>query len=128
MSAPIPNADTEAILTSSGGLQEVYEPAGGGGSTGGSVTVTNFPATQPVSGSVAVDGVATAASQNTQTTVLNTISTVLNELNTDFGMPSEAAWSGTGNGTVIAILKALHAQNVQMIGLLTQIESNTATV
>lgn len=127
MADQIPNADTTAVLTSAGGLQEVYT-SGGGGGEGGSVTVTNFPATQPVSGTVGVTGVATAANQATQTTVLNTMSTVLGELNTDFGMPSESAWSGSGNGTVIAILKALHAQNAQIVDLLTQIESNTATI
>lgn len=128
MADQIPNADTTAVLTSSGGLQEVYASDGDGGGASGSVTVTNFPATQPVSGTVAVTGVATAANQATQTTVLNTMSMVLGELNTAFGMTSESAWSGSGNGTVIAILKALHAQNAQIVGLLTQIESNTATI
>lgn len=115
MGAPVTLTDPEGNYVDIGG---------GGGSS--SVAVTNWPATQPVSGTVSVTGVATAANQSTQTTVLNTISTTMNELNTDFGIPSEPAWSGTGNGTVIAILKALHAQNASIIGVLEQIQTNTA--
>lgn len=37
------------------------------------------------------------------------------------GTAATAPWGGTGNGTEIAILKALHAQNVTIIGLLTAI-------
>ena len=51
--------------------------------TGANVTVTNFPATQPVS---SADG------------ALNTI-----------GAQADAAWSGSGSGTVVAILKKLVA-------------------
>lgn len=102
------------------------DASGGGGGGPATVTVSNFPATQPVSGTVAVTGVATAANQATQTTALNAMNTTLGELNTDFGMPSEGPWSGTGNGTVIAILKAMHAQNATMIGILNDIKDNTA--
>lgn len=42
----------------------------GGAGAGGSVSVTNFPATQPVSGTVAVTGVATAALQTALNTAL----------------------------------------------------------
>ena len=70
---------------------------------------------------------ATAANQATQTTVLNTMTTVLNELNTDFGMPSQGAWSGTGNGEVIPILKAMYNQNVLIIAALNQIITNTTS-
>lgn len=100
---------------------------GGGGGGGGNVTVTNFPATQPVSGTVSVTGVATAANQTSQTTVLNAISTAVGELNSDFGMPSQAAWAGTGDGTVIAILKAMYAQNEAMLAQLQAINTNTSS-
>lgn len=43
------------------------------------------------------------------------------------GTAGVAAWSGTGNGTEIAILKAIYAQNAQMIALLTAIRDNTAS-
>lgn len=57
----------------------------------------------------------------------NQVATILNELNTDFGIPAQDAWSGTGDGTVISILKALYAQNAAAIALLTEIRDNTAT-
>lgn len=41
------------------------------------------------------------------------------------GTAGSAAWAGTGNGTVIAILKAIHAQNETMITHLANIEANT---
>ena len=41
------------------------------------------------------------------------------------GAPGASSWSGTGNGTVIAILKAIHAQNETMIAHLSNIEANT---
>lgn len=43
------------------------------------------------------------------------------------GAASAPAWAGTGNGTVIAILKAIHAQNAQMITLLNDIKTNTSS-
>lgn len=41
------------------------------------------------------------------------------------GTAATAAWSGTGSGTVVAVLKAIHAQNAQVIALLEDIEVNT---
>lgn len=41
------------------------------------------------------------------------------------GTPGIASWSGTGNGTVIAILKAIYEQNETIITHLSNIESNT---
>lgn len=66
--------------------------------------------TAPVSitGSVAVTGPLT----NAQYTAVS-------------GTASAAAWSGSGSGTVIAILKAIHAQNETIITHLSNIEANT---
>lgn len=64
--------------------------SGGGGGGGGSVTVTNFPATQPVSGTVAVTGALTNA-----------------QFASAIGTPSDEPWSGSGNATVISLLKAI---------------------
>lgn len=65
---------------------------GGGGGGGGSVTVSNFPATQPVSGTVTATGPLT----NAQFTAV-------------MGTAATAAWNGTdANATVIGILKALY--------------------
>lgn len=41
------------------------------------------------------------------------------------GTAAIAAWPGTGNGTLIAIQKAIYAQNVEIITLLGQIAENT---
>lgn len=41
------------------------------------------------------------------------------------GTAATPNWSGTGNGTLIAIQKAIYAQNVEIITLLGQIEENT---
>lgn len=98
-----------------------YVEIGGGGSS--TVAVSNFPASQPVTGPL-TNAQLRAADVGVYDS--NT-ATILNELNTDFGMPSEPAWSGSGNGTVIAILKALHAQNAQIIAVLNQIQDNTAS-
>lgn len=104
--------------------------SGGGGSGGGSVTVTNFPATQAVSGPltnaqlrasavpVSVAGAATETS-------LAAVSMSVGEINADLGTVADAAWSGTGSGTVIALLKAIHAQNVTIISSLATIATNT---
>lgn len=78
-----------------GSLQEELpvESAGGGGA-GGEVTVTNFPATQPVSGTVTVTGIATAGSTNT-------------------GATNAAAYTdatGAAAGTMIALLKGIYVQ------------------
>lgn len=64
----------------------------GGGGGGGEVEVTNFPATQVVSGTVTATGPLT----NAQFTAV-------------MGTAATAAWNGTdANATVIGILKALH--------------------
>lgn len=41
------------------------------------------------------------------------------------GAPDDAAWSGTGDASMIALLKAIHAQNETIIGHLAAIETNT---
>lgn len=84
-------------------------PVGGGGG-GGEVTVTNWPATQPVSGTVTATGPIT----NAQFTAVS-------------GAATAAAWDGiAASATLVAILKAIHAQNATMIGLLNDIKTNTA--
>lgn len=66
--------------------QPVVIVGGGGGGGGGDVTVTNFPATQAVTGPIT----------NAQFTAV-------------MGTAATAAWNGTdANATVIAILKSLH--------------------
>lgn len=116
---PIDNADTYSLILSDGSLQEVDSTEGGG--AGGEVTVSNFPATQPVSGTfwqttqpvsgtVTVTGIATAGS-------------------TQQGAIANAAYTdatGAASGTMIALLKGLYVQNAAIIALLTQIETNTA--
>lgn len=78
---------------------------GGGGSGGGTVEVSNWPATQAVSGPLT----------NAQFTAVE-------------GTAATATWSGTGNGTVVSLLKAIHAQNAQVISLLEEIELNTRPI
>lgn len=41
------------------------------------------------------------------------------------GTAATAAWAGTGNGTTIAILKAIYAQNEEIKTLLNDIKTNT---
>ena len=76
-------------------------------SVGGTVDVA---VTAPVSitGSVAVTGPLTNA-----------------QYTASIGAPGASSWPGTGNGTVIAILKAIHAQNEIIIAHLSNIEANT---
>lgn len=76
--------------------------SGGGGSGGGTVEVSNFPASQPVTGPLT----------NAQLTAVT-------------GTASTAEWPGTGNATVIALLKAIHTQAVATNTLLAQIVTNT---
>lgn len=80
--------------------QDVYvvNSNGGGGSQDVNVTNTSVAVTGPIT--------------NAQFTAVE-------------GTAATAAWAGTGNGTVIAILKAIHAQNETMIGHLSQIATNT---
>jgi hypothetical protein len=70
--------------------------------TGGSVSVSNLPATQAVSAAALPlpAGASTAALQATGNTSLANI-------DTDIGTTADAAWSGTGNGSVIAALKGI---------------------
>lgn len=48
------------------------------------------------------------------------------EAATGIGAPADEAWSGTGDASVVALLKAIHAQNETIIGHLAAIETNTA--
>lgn len=76
-------------------------PSGGGGGVS-EVTVTNFPATQPVSGTVTATGPLT----NAQFTAVT-------------GAATAAAWDGSAaSATIIAILKSMDAS-------LRQIATNT---
>ena len=77
-------------------------PIGGGGGAGGSVEVRNWPASQAVTGPLT----------NSQLTAVT-------------GTASTAAWGGTGNATEIAILKAMYAQNANIMTLLGEIAENT---
>lgn len=86
--------------------------SGGGGSS--QVEVTNFPETQAVS----VSNVGTTGDANTLPAT--------SYFNSRLGTGAEAAWGGTGNATMIAIMKALYTQNATMIGLLEEIRDNTA--
>jgi len=70
------------------------------------------------------DGPGIAGGGATEDTLL-LMTTILNELNADFGTTVDPAWTGTGAGTVISILKALHAQNALMITALQAIQTNT---
>lgn len=76
--------------------------SGGGGTGGGTVEVSNFPASQPVTGPLT----------NAQLTAVT-------------GTASTAEWPGTGNATVIALLKAIHTQAVATNTLLAQIADHT---
>ncbi len=85
--------------------------AGGGGGGSSDVNVLNFPATQPVSGTVTVTGIATAGSTN-------------------IGSTSAAAYAddtGADAGTLVGLLKGIYVQNAAIIALLTAIETNTGT-
>lgn len=77
---------------------------GGGGGTAGVVEVSNFPASQPVTGPLTV----------AQFTAVS-------------GPANTPAWDGAAtSGTIIGILKALYAQGARIEALLTTIASNTA--
>jgi len=83
----------------------------GGGAGASEVEVTNFPATQPVSGTVTVNNLATAGSTN-------------------IGSTSAAAYAddtGAAAGTLVGLLKGIYVQNAEIIALLTAIEANTNT-
>lgn len=86
------------------------DASGGGGGGPATVTVSNFPATQPVSGTVAVTAIATAGSTQ-QGAIAN---------------PAYTDATGAANGTMIALLKGLYVQQAQMIALLNDIKTNTS--
>lgn len=90
-------------------MYDYYLEATEGG--GSEVEVTNFPATQAVSGTVAVTGIATAGSTQ-QGAIAN---------------PPYADPTGAASGTMVALLKGIYVQNAQMITLLTAIRDNTAS-
>jgi len=99
-----------ALLVTSGG-------EGGGGSS--QVEVTNFPATQDISGEVTISGTVPVSGPVT-----------VAELTGVVGLLNASAYSddtGVGDGSVIGLLKGIYVQNVQIIDLLTQIETNTNT-
>lgn len=106
----------------------VYVDASGGGSGTSEVEVTNFPATQPVSGTVAVSGsvAVTGPLTNAQLTAQGLMTN--DQFTGSTGLLSAGPYSddtGAGDGSVIGLLKGIYVQNAQMIALLTQIETNT---
>lgn len=138
MANPIPNADTTAILSSDGSLQEVYASSGGGG--GGEVEVTNWPATQDVAGIISVSNFPATQAVSGTISVSNfpttqavsgtvTVSSLATAGSTQQGAIANPAYTdetGAANGTMIALLKGLFVQNAQMIALLSEIRDNTA--
>ncbi|MDX3929110.1 MAG: hypothetical protein QHC90_25330 [Shinella sp.] len=106
----LPNTDkpTQTVLLV-GADGEPVEIGGGGGTS--QVQVTNFPATQPVSGTVTATGPLTNAQQ---TAITGTSATA-----------AYADSTGAAAGTVIALLKGLYVQQAQMITLLNDIKTNT---
>lgn len=101
MGAPVTPVDKDGNPFEAGNPLHVTGTGPGGTSD---VVVTNFPASQVVTGPLT----------NAQFTAVQ-------------GTAAVAAWAGTGNGTTVAILKAIYAQNSQMITLLTAIRDNTTT-
>jgi hypothetical protein len=87
----------------------------------GSVNVGNFPATQPISGSVSVSNLPTTQTVTGTITETNSsaIKTDADSLVTAIGSVSDVAWSGSGNGSAIADLKAIytHLGNVGISSL-----------
>lgn len=106
---------------------EYVDASGGGGGTS-EVEVTNFPATQPVSGTVSVSGsvAVTGPLTNAQLTAQGLLTN--DQFSGSTGLLSASPYSddtGAGDGSVIGLLKGIYVQNAQMIALLTQIETNT---
>lgn len=100
---PIPNTDVSSYIASDGSLQQTTVIEGGGGGASGQVEVTNFPTSQAVTGPLT----------NAQLTAVT-------------GAANATAWDGSAaSATMVSILKALHAQNAQIIGLLNDIKTNT---
>nr|CAI3971185.1 hypothetical protein ORM20_00136 [Ochrobactrum phage ORM_20] len=103
----------------------------------GPLTDTQLRATAvPVSGSVGVTGNVAVTGPLTDTQlratavpVSGTVTATGPLTNAQYsaitGVIGDSAWSGTGNGTLISILKALYAQNAQIITLLGDIKTNT---
>jgi len=89
----------------------VYAGAPGGGAS--SVSVSNFPATQPVSGTVAVTGVATSALQTALNTALGPA--------TARAAVTDPTLAADANQLLRGILTALNAQTA----LLQTIATNT---
>jgi|GEM_PF-2916547 len=92
-----------AVVSYIQGAADGSSGGGSGNSAPSQVEVTNFPASQAVTGPIT----------NAQFTAVQ-------------GTAATAEWTGTGNATTIAILKALYTQNQQVITLLGEIANNTA--
>lgn len=93
-------------------LKGLYAKLAGTLTISGGVSVSNFPATQPVSGSVTAN-----AGTNLNTSLLAleaghlaTIDTSTAAVNTATGAQADAAWSGTGSSSIISALKAIYAK------------------
>lgn len=92
MSLTFLNADNKLVSVSAD--NPLPTSSGGGGSGPSEVEVTNFPATQAVSGTVTVTSLATAGA-------------------TQQGAVADAAYTdvtGAANGTMIALLKGIFVQ------------------
>jgi len=111
-------AEPKYIETDDGFALLTTSTSSGGGAS--EVEVTNFPATQTVSGSVSVD--------NFPSTQAVTGPVTEDQLTAVVGLLSAGAYSddtGVGDGSGIGLLKGIYVQNVQSIALLTKIETNT---
>lgn len=93
----------------------------GGGGSGGSDTVKIDPTqnTVKLDGSAPID-VAITAPVDVLGPLTNAQYTAIT------GAVGATAWSGTGNATLISILKALYAQNEEIKTLLNDIKTNTS--
>jgi hypothetical protein len=67
-------------------------------------SISNFPTTQSVTGSVVVSSLIPSSSTSALQTTGNTS---LDNIDKDLGTLADSAWSGTGNGSLISIQKAL---------------------
>lgn len=121
-----PINDVYAYIDSAGNVQQsigvtLIGGGGGGGGSSGGLTNAELRATPvPVSGPV-TDAQLRATAIPVSGPLTNA------QLTAVTGTAAAAAWNGTDpSATVIALLKAIHAQNVQIIMELNEISANTA--
>ena len=115
------------------GSYRVTVVGGGGGGTS-EVEVTNFPATQDISGEVTISGTVPVSGPLTNAQLRASAVPVSgpvteDELTAVVGLLNAGAYSddtGAADGSVIGLLKGIYVQNAAIISLLTQIETNTS--